>query len=104
MISFRPRATRIDPDAERDLLALVGTAAAFREAARIEVRAAVDRAAPSLTDARRVAYYRAMAARDLMIRAGIGADRLRLLIDEDRREDDPEIVRIAPLPRDAVRP
>ncbi len=57
-----------------------------------------------LTDARLGAYYRAMAARDLITAPGSGPTACPLLIDEDRREDDPEIVRIAPLPRDAVRP
>jgi hypothetical protein len=98
VLEFRARATRLDEQTETSLNALLGTSPVFRAAPRLEIRALVDRSSGSITDARRVAYYRAMLVRAAAVKAGIAPERIRLLLDEETREDNMDIVRLLPLP------
>jgi hypothetical protein len=98
ILEFQSRATRLDEAAEKRLETLLAASAAFRDAARVDVRAVVDRSGGGVSDARRVAYYRAMLVRGALIKAGVPADRVRLRLDEDTVESNPDVVRVLPGP------
>ncbi|MGL4441604.1 MAG: hypothetical protein ACRCUE_20320 [Bosea sp. (in: a-proteobacteria)] len=101
VLEFQPRATRLDEAAATSLAQTLQTEARFKSADLIEVRAFVDRTAPSLTDARRVAYYRAMLVRAALLQGGFAAARVRIFTDETMTAADPErsrdLVRVIPM-------
>jgi len=102
VLEFQPRATRLDDASSAKLSETLATEGSFRDAPLLEVRAAVDRSAAGLSDARRVAYYRAMLVRSAILRSGVPPDRVRVLIDEtDKASGDTstERVRVIPLRR-----
>jgi hypothetical protein len=94
VLEFRSRATQLDEATSNGLQALLSGSAALREAGRIDIMAVVDTASGSITDARRIAYYRAMLVRTAAIRAGMPAERLRLRLDEQGREPNANVVRV----------
>jgi hypothetical protein len=66
----------------------------------LEVRASIDRSAAGLSDARRVAYYRAMLVRSAILKSGVPPERVRVLIDETDKaggNTSAEQVRVMPL-------
>jgi hypothetical protein len=100
VLEFQPRATRLDEASSAKLADTLATEGSFREASLLEVRAAIDRSAAGLSDARRVAYYRAMLVRSAILKSGVPPDRVRVLIDEtDKPSGDAatERVRVIPL-------
>jgi flavin-binding protein dodecin len=101
VLEFQPRATRLDEAATQGLARALDSEPRFRNAEVIEVRAAVDRTAPSVTDARRVAYYRAMLVRAQLLGAGLPAARVRIFTDEaapaQGAGSSRDLVRVVPL-------
>lgn len=77
-IAFTNRTTRLDEDASKKIVEFV------REnnmaSAIFEIRAAADATQGSLSDARRIAYYRAMQVRQQLIVAGATPDRLTIRV------------------------
>lgn len=96
-IEFQPRATRLDEATARALGERLESEAGWRQAERIDIRAAVDREGGAVTDARRVAYYRAMHVRSALIRAGTPAARIRVTVDEERVGPGAQVVRVIAL-------
>lgn len=101
VIEFQQRATRLDEAATAELAQTLSDGVRFRDADIIEIRATVNRSAPSLTDARRIAYYRAMLVRTAVLQAGLPASRVRIFNDETAPEPGntafQEVVRVIPL-------
>ena len=100
VLEFQPRATRLDDTVSTSLNATLANDGAFQGARSIEIRATIDRASPSLSDARRIAYYRAMLVRSAAMAAGIPATRIRVLTDEVSAAPDGssvDLVRVIPL-------
>jgi hypothetical protein len=101
VLEFQPRATRLDEASSASLTQVLQSEARFKDADLIEIRALVDRAAPSLTDARRVAYYRAMLVRATLLQGGVPATRVRIFTDETNpatgSEPSRDLVRVVPL-------
>ncbi|MFY8039291.1 MAG: hypothetical protein ACOVN4_06470 [Bosea sp. (in: a-proteobacteria)] len=100
VLEFQPRATRLDDASSAKLSETLATEGSFRDAPLLEVRAAINRSAAGLSDARRVAYYRAMLVRSAILKSGVPPDRVRVLIDEtDKASGDAatERVRVIPL-------
>jgi hypothetical protein len=102
VLEFQPRATRLD-EAASTVLAQTLDEARFKDAGIIEIRALVPRASASVTDARRVAYYRAMLVRASLLQRGVPAARLRIFTDENAdttiSPSSGELVRVIPLIR-----
>ncbi len=104
IITFQPRATRLDTGALRDLDNAIRAAAALREAGGARLLARVDTTAGAVSDARRIAFYRAMLVRTRLMQAGLSAEAIRIRLVET--PDDgvaPESVRIEPAAADAAR-
>jgi hypothetical protein len=100
ILEFQPRATRLDDASSAKLTEVLAAERMFRDAAALDVRASIDRSAAGLSDARRVAYYRAMLVRSAILRSGIPADRVRVLIDEiDTANGDASAERVRVVPR-----
>ena len=100
VLDFQPRATRLDDASSARLADTLASERSFRDAPLLEVRAAIDRSAAGLSDARRVAYYRAMLVRSAILKSGVAPDRVRVLIDEADKADgntSTERVRVIPL-------
>jgi hypothetical protein len=105
IITFQPRATRLDDAALRDLDGAIRAAQALMAAGGARLLARVDAGGGAVSDARRVAFYRAMLLRSRLIEAGLPAEAIRIRLVE--QPDDgvaPESVRIEPARRDAPRP
>lgn len=81
-VEFQPRATRLDEATARALAERFTNEPSWREAVRLDIRAGIDSSVPSVSDARRIAYYRAAAIRSAAIRAGVAPERIRMLVDE----------------------
>jgi hypothetical protein len=80
-IVFKPRATQIDDAARERLVAHFKSIPEVESRGRIEIRAGLDSANPAVSDARRVAFYRAMRLRSEVIARGVAADRILLKIE-----------------------
>jgi outer membrane protein OmpA-like peptidoglycan-associated protein len=81
LVTFQPRATRLDDAAQERLKETLDAAGDLRSAATVEIRAFVDGDTTGVTDAQRIAYYRAMAVRTAVMAAGVPPGRLRVLLD-----------------------
>lgn len=100
VIEFQPRATRLDDASSAKLTDTLTAESSFRDAPLLEVRASIDRSAAGLSDARRVAYYRAMLVRSAILKSGVPPERVRVLIDETDKaggNTSAEQVRVMPL-------
>lgn len=82
-IDFQPRSTRLDDATSEAINRRFASEPSWRGAVRIEIRANVDSAVSSVSDARRIAYYRAAIIRSAAIRSGINADRIRMILAEE---------------------
>jgi hypothetical protein len=91
-VAYPPRATRLDAATQAGLDEALRERPAFAGAARILIRAFAVPEAGALTDARRVAYGRAMALRAALLASGTRPERLRVEIRDDT---DPALARQA---------
>jgi hypothetical protein len=80
-IVFKPRSTQLDDSSREQLAGRLAALNGLASAPRIEVLAGVDPAVVAVTDAKRVAFYRAMRARSEIIRQGVIADRIHVRLD-----------------------
>ncbi len=78
---YRPRATGLDEAASGALTAALAVDGALNPAATLELVAGVDRSSLAISDANRVAYYRALIVRTRLIEAGMTPDRLKVRVD-----------------------
>jgi hypothetical protein len=94
-IVYKSRATQIDEAAREKLIDHLRNAPRFSEASRIDVLAGVEAANLAVTDARRVAFYRAIRIRSELITQGAPVDRINLKLDPGIPADD-LIIKIHP--------
>jgi hypothetical protein len=79
-IVYQPRSTQLDEAARQDLSDKLGGIPDLKES-RIEIMAGIDPANIAVSDAKRIAFYRAVRARSELILKGISADRIHMRID-----------------------
>jgi hypothetical protein len=87
-IVFKARATQLDEGARDQLASRLAAVGGLKTAGRVEVLAGLDPAVIAVSDAKRVAFYRAMRARSELIQQGVAADRIHVRIDGDTPGDD----------------
>ncbi len=78
---YRPRATGLDDAARGALTAALAVDGALHPAATVELVAGVDRSSLAVSDANRVAYYRALIVRSRLIESGLTPDRVKVRVD-----------------------
>ena len=78
-VTFPPRVTRMDDNSTKGVADFAPSQLSGGTGA-VEIRAHADASSGSLTDARRVAYYRAMQVRQQLIAAGIPGDKLTIRV------------------------
>ncbi|MFN0265352.1 hypothetical protein ACKTEK_15920 [Tepidamorphus sp. 3E244] len=81
-VTYEDAQTQLDEDSRAEIRQFVSSSDAIREARTILIRAHAAPIAGGATQARRLAYYRAMLLRNEMIRLGIEPRRLRVEVDE----------------------
>jgi signal transduction histidine kinase len=86
-IVYQPRSTQLDDNARQDLVAKL-RAIPDLTTSRIEVMAGIDPANIAVSDAKRVAFYRAVRARSELIQQGVTADRIQVRIDNGTPGED----------------
>lgn len=91
---YQQRQHRVDQRTQDEIKAFLTESPDARAARVFEIRAAATPVSGSLSEARRLAYYRAMIMRGELIRNGITADRVVVRVDEQVREAEPESVRV----------
>lgn len=94
VLTFPANQTQIDETAQQEIRAYLETSEPAKDGAMIEVRAFASRAANSFSEARRIAYYRAMIVRSQLVSAGIAADRISTKIDEAPSDADGQAVQV----------
>jgi hypothetical protein len=90
-VIFQPRSFRLDDPARAEVDAF---ARAIDRAGAFEIRAFASTGDGAVSEARRVAYYRAMVLRQRLVDAGVPAARIRVRVDDQGRPVDAEAVRI----------
>jgi hypothetical protein len=94
-LSYPVRQTRLDPTAEKSLKDFLNSSKEIAQAGEIAVQAFAPLSAGSLTEARRVAYYRAMLVRARLLNLGIPADKIVLKVDDRFNEKEGDSVTIS---------
>jgi hypothetical protein len=87
-IVYQPRSTQLDDGAREDLATRLRAIPDMAAASRIEVMAGIDPVNIAVSDARRVAFYRAMRTRSELIQNGVPADRIHVRIDNGTPGED----------------
>ncbi|MGL4974092.1 MAG: hypothetical protein ACRC56_02270, partial [Bosea sp. (in: a-proteobacteria)] len=93
-LAFKPRATALDEASQKDMRQFVEQTGKVQSDARFELRAYATPQAGTLSDSRRVAYYRAMAVRASLISIGIPATRIGVKVEDREKSDDAELVQV----------
>lgn len=93
-LTFKPRATALDEGAQKEMRAYLESAAKAGDEARFDLKAYAGTDTGALSDARRVAYYRAMAVRAELIANGIPALRISVHVLDQTEKTDPHRVQI----------
>jgi hypothetical protein len=78
---YKPRATGLDEAAREAISQALGPDSALQRAKTVEIIAGVDRGNLAVSDANRVAYYRALILRGQLLTAGIAPERIKVRID-----------------------
>jgi hypothetical protein len=94
-IVFKSRSTQLDDAAREQLVARLGAISGLISASRVDVLAGVDPSVIAVSDAKRVAFYRAMRARSELIQQGVAADRIHVRLDNTTSGDD-VLIRVRP--------
>lgn len=94
-IVFQPRSTLLDDAAREQLVGRLGAMSSLADARRIDVLAGLDPGVIAVSDAKRVAFYRAMRARSELIQQGVRPDRVHVRIDPGTPGDD-VLIRVTP--------
>lgn len=92
-VSFEKRVVQLDEAKTQEFRNVVTASANIRAAAKIEVRGFADVSAIGVTEARRIAYYRAMLIRKQLMLTGIDAERISVRI-EDGAAADGDLVKV----------
>jgi hypothetical protein len=92
-IQFKPHAVELDKDSLAEFKAIFADPAIAAAQIMVDVRAYADKESIAVTEARRVAYYRAMLVRTALIGSGIDARRITVRV-EDGAPADTDLVRI----------
>jgi Na+-transporting methylmalonyl-CoA/oxaloacetate decarboxylase gamma subunit len=104
-LKFQPRATAVDELATEEIKTFVNTRAGSENGPYYELRAFARTDGGTVSDSRRVAYYRAMAVRSRLIGAGVMANRITLSVLDHQGAEGADRVEIglkgagAPVPR-----
>jgi hypothetical protein len=92
-LSFNRRGVELDPSASAALTEAIETGGFAQRANRIEVTASAKVDGLAVSQARRLAFYRAMLVRDQLVKAGIAASRVIVRV-EDVRGGGSDLVRV----------
>jgi hypothetical protein len=87
-VVFKPRATTLDEAARSQLAERLKALPPEAATGIIEIRAGIDPSNAAVSDARRVAFYRAMRARSEVMQTGIAAARIHVIVDPQTPGDD----------------
>jgi hypothetical protein len=87
-VVFKPRATTLDDDARNLLAQRLKSLPQLAASGMVEIRAGIDPANAAVSDAKRVAFYRAMRARLEVMQAGVPATRIHVIVDPQTPGDD----------------
>jgi len=91
-VIFQSRSFRLDDPARAEVDAF---ARGLDRSGAFEIRAFASPQDGAVSEARRIAYYRAMVLRQRLVDAGVPAARIRVRVDEQGRPADAEAVRIS---------
>lgn len=80
---YLPRATGLDEAARTALATALAPDGALHQVGTLEMVAGVDRSNLAVSDANRVAYYRALIVRSRLIEAGVPPGRLKVRVDPE---------------------
>jgi hypothetical protein len=78
---YKPRATGLDDAAREAIAQALAADSALQTAKTVEIIAGVDSGNLAVSDANRIAYYRALILRGQLMVAGIPADRIKVRVD-----------------------
>ncbi len=78
---YKPRATGLDDAAREAIAQALAADSALQTAKTVEIIAGVDSGNLAVSDANRIAYYRALILRGQLMVAGISADRIKVRVD-----------------------
>jgi len=92
-IAFQRLVVDLDEPARAAFKAAIETMPALLSSQEIEVKGYTNPGAPGVSEARRLAYYRAMSVRTRLIERGVAPTHIRVRI-EDGTADDAELVRV----------
>jgi hypothetical protein len=93
-IEFQPRAVRVDDNSASKLEGFLSTRKDEIAGRPIKVRALANVRNGTVTDARRLSYYRAMGIRQYLIESGIPADRIVIGVEDVSDADKIDIVEL----------
>lgn len=92
-VSFEKRVVQLDDAKTQEFRTVVMNSANMKAASKIEVRGYADVSAIGVTEARRIAYYRAMLIRKQLMLTGVDAERIAVRI-EDGAAADGDLVKV----------
>jgi hypothetical protein len=78
---YKPRATGLDDAAREAIREALAADSALQAARTVEITAGVDAGNMAVSDANRIAYYRALILRGQLMAAGISAERIKVRVD-----------------------
>jgi hypothetical protein len=78
---YKPRATGLDEAAREAISEALASDSALQKAKTVEIIAGVDAGNMAVSDANRIAYYRALILRGQLMAAGISAERIKVRVD-----------------------
>jgi hypothetical protein len=78
---YKPRATGLDDAAREAIGQALASDSVLQTAKTVEIIAGVDSGNLAVSDANRIAYYRALILRGQLMAAGIAADRIKVRVD-----------------------
>jgi hypothetical protein len=93
-LTYPARQSRLDEASRTELKGFLAESQEVRSARQIEIRAIASPTSGALTEARRVAYYRAMLVRGELLANGVTPDRIAVRVDERATTEDAETVRV----------
>ncbi len=93
-LNYPKRQTRLDAGADKNLKDFLNVSKDILNARQIKIHAFAPASAGSLTEARRIAYYRAMLIRLRLIAEGINQEKIHLQVDDQFSDADGDKVKI----------
>lgn len=93
-LNYQKRATQLDDGALKQIEDYLKSNPAIAQASMFEVRAVADAGSGTLSDARRIAYYRGMVVRTALNKAGIPPEKITIKVDDTAAGKDGDVVKI----------